>query len=850
MFEKDDLKYIKRRIERNDMILFLGSGFSLNAKNKNGDYFPTGRRLSELLWDFMGYPGVYDGTLLPEMYQAFISYKSKKLVEKATFLEKHLLSGEVPILYNEIAKPFWFKVYTLNVDDILDKIYRNEKKETDLLIYPRDEYKERDQTLNKTQIIHLNGKLPCDPNELIFSNKQYTTASLTEQRLYYHFAYDYATKPVIFLGTDINEPLFEKYIESRKGREGYGENRPKSFLISPNLSPVKVDNLRNSYNIIYIKGTTEDFLDWIKQLNKELPSRETILKNTFPNYLDIRSYAKVSKSNQVSIKEFSEAFNRVPTEYKMRNDRSGFFIGTSPRWEDIFKERDIPRDITDEIIKKIEDELIPNSKGIDIVGIVGTAGSGKSTILKRLGLRLSQSGKTVFLTYSDYLPKNRHIVNVLENIDEKVILVFDNVKNVIGALPSLLKSLHVLKHPPILVVASRPNVIDGITSKLEPISNFLKYHIPHLSDTEIVDLIGKLDTENYLGKLKGLSDKDRFHQFKDVAKKQILVALREATSGQKYDEIIKSEFDEIKDREAKALCVCIALNTELGFTNSIQDIVGFSNTTPAETLHHLNQTLRGTISWIGPKSDRLMLRHRTLADYIIKNCVSVNLLKEAYIRVLSVLAPELKGGQTRSRKFNLYRALINHKTLYFRFKKDIDLAREVYDSVAPYFKDDYQYWLQYGSLEVEGHMGDINIAENYIDQAESLNPKNYFIQNAKSNLLYKKACLVSSFDEAFECKALADDLANRLLLENGHENAHIFHIYCRGVYNYIRRWIVNKEEKKEMLEELQSRVKTGIELHPFNKMLDTIFHAVNRAYLNLGLNRKDIEDPDIPNYNR
>lgn len=832
------------------MVLFLGSGFSLDAKNKNGDFFPTGKKLSDLLWNFLGYPGDYDGTLLPEMYQAFVSNKKKKLIDKSAFLENHLLSGDIPEIYNEIAKPYWFKIYTLNIDDILDKIYKNEFKKTELLVYPKDEYKERDQTLNKTQIVHLNGKLPCDPNDLIFSNKQYTRASLTEQRLYYHFAFDYATKPVIFLGTDINEPLFEKYLESRKGREGYAENRPKSYLISPYLSPVKIDNLKNSYNIIYVKGTTNDFLNWVKNLNLELPSREEILRDTFPNYLDIRSYSKVSKAKQIAIKEFSESFNRVPTEYKVKDERSGYFIGSSPRWDDIFKERDIPREITDEIFEKISSELIPNSKKIDVVGIIGTAGSGKSTILKRLGLRLSQAGKTVFLSYSDYLPKNRHIVDVLENIDEKVVLVFDNVKNVIGLLPRLIKDLSVLKYQPILIVASRPNVIDNITSKLEPVSAFLKYHIPHLSDNEIEALISKLDTENYLGKLKGMSPEQRFHAFKNVAKKQILVALREATSGEKYDDIIKSEFDDINDSEAKALCVCIALNTELGFTNSKQDIVGFSNSIPAEALHHLQQTLRGTITWVGPKSDKLMLRHRTLADFIIKSCVGVNLLKDAYIRVLSVLAPELKSAESRSRKFNLYKSLISHKTLYFRFKKDIDLAREVYDSVAPYFRDDSQYWLQYGSLELEGHKGDINTAENYINQAESLNPGSYFIQNAKCNLLYKKSILLPTFEEAFDCKAEADDLANALLLTNGAENAHIFHIYCRGVYDYIKRWITDKDEKKIMLLDLKSRVKTGIELHPFNRMLDTIFHAVNRAYLNLGLDRTDIEDPDIPNYNR
>ena len=106
--------------------------------------------------------------------------------------------------------------------------------------------------------------------------------------------------------------------------------------------------------------------------------------------------------------------------------------------------------------------------------------------------------------------------------------------------------------------------------------------------------------------------------------------------------------------------------------------------------------------------------------------------------------------------------------------------------------------------------------------------------------------MLPSYDEAFDCKEEADSLASALLLGTGSENPHIFHIYCRGVYNYIKRWVPERKEKKQMLQELLNTVKTGIELHPFNRRLDTIFQAVNRAYINQGLSRDDIEDPEIP----
>lgn len=846
MFLENDEKYIKRLIQRNEVILFLGSGFSFEAKNQLGEKFPMGWKLGEKIWEFLGYDGDYDNTSLAEMYQVFLSSGKRKKTEKIEFLDKNLLTSDIPDLYQEITKPFWYKIYTLNIDDLLDKVYARAGKNLDILKYPTDEYKERDQSLSRTQTVYLNGKLPCDPDELIFSFKQYTKAALAEQRLYAQFVYEYATKPVIFIGTDLNEPLFEKYIESREGKQGYAENRPKSFLITPNLSQVKKENLKNLYNIVHISAGTNEFLQWIKSITAELKSQEEILRGTFPNFIDIYSYSKISNAKWESIRDFAESFNRIPIDYKLKGDRSAYLLGASPRWEDIFKQRDITRPITDKLLNFISDELQSDNK-LKVLSLSGTAGSGKSTVLKRLGLGLTQNGHTTFLSYSDSLPKFRRIVDVLENIGQRVVLLFDNADNVISLLPSLIKELEKLEFAPILVLSTRPRYLGNLTSKLDPILKIKKFRIDDLTDNEIYDLIDKLDEENLLGKLNGLTRARQYREFSFVAKKQILIALKEATSGMKFNEIIKSEYDLIDDYEAKVLCLCVALCTQFGYTNSKQDIVGFSKKTHSEALHHLNNSLRGTIIFVGPTENKLMLRHRILADYIIRYCTNLETLKDAYIRVLSILAPELKKGAGYSRKFSLYKNLINHKSLYFLFKKNIEHARYIYESITKYFNDDSQFWLQYSSLEIEGTAGNLDLAENYLSQAESLNPHSYFIKNAKCNLLYKKSLIQDGFTDAFYYKEEADEIANALILAEGKDDPYIYHIYSRGVYNYIKKWVKTEDIKAKMLNDLLKTIKTGITFHPLNDRLTTIYSSVNRAYLLLGVST-DVLDPEIPDF--
>lgn len=849
MFEKDDEKYLIRQIGNNQVVIFLGAGFSRSAKNKLNKDFYSGWELGKAIWDFLEYEGEYDNTPLHQMYQAFLA-PGKKKEQKKEFLENNLLSSHIPDIYNAITIPYWYKIYTTNIDDVISQVFRNRNRPIKELKFPHDEFAERDQSLEITQVVYLHGKLPCEPEDVIFSTQQYAKSSLSHQPLYGQFVYDYVSLPTIFIGTELDEPLFEKYIVAREGKSGFKELRPKSFLITPNLSPVKIDNLKNNYNVIHVKGSNEDFLNWINNIKSQLPDRNEILRKTFPNLLSTLEYADITGVSRNSIVQFSKTFNRVPKDFIISNDRSGFLTGTTPRWNDIFRELDIPRTITKDLFNNIENLLAnpERNEKLHIFNLVGYAGSGKSTILKRLGLMLSQNGHTAFLSYSEFFPKIQEIIDVLYCIKGPVVLLVDNSKNILHQLKNLIESCNrELDYLPIIVLSSRTNysnLFDHFVSN--EIANKKNYKIPNLDDEEINNLISKLDTNNLLGVLKGLSESEKFKQFKYRANRQILIAMKEATNGKSFGEIIEDEFNDLKPNEVKILCLCVALCTEQGYSNSRQDFVGFSKSEHLQALNYLEGILNGTILWV-ENSTRFMLRHKILAEYMINNCASIDMLKEAYTRVLSILAPELKMTQGYSKKFNLFKALTDHKTLYRRFRSEIELARGVYDSITEYFNDDAHFWLQYGSLEIEGKGGDLGLAENYLNQAYSLNPESSYIQNAICNLLYRQASKSNTFVEAQLYKQKADSLAQTLLLSSGREDPYIFHIYCGGRYRFISKWITNKEEKKAELVELKKSISTALTFHPSNDKLIVVSQAIHRAYLQLGIN-SELSDPELPSF--
>ncbi len=846
MFQKDDEKYLVRLLGRNQVVLFLGAGFPKNAVNNLGEPFPLGKDLGEKFWKFLGQNGDYDETPLAEMYQAFLG-SSVKRESKKLFLENNLMCKSFPDIYDFISIPFWYKIYQVNIDNLLDKIYRKNGRNLQNLIFPNDEYGERDQSLDSTQVVYLHGKLPCNPDEVIFSIKQYAKAQLTHQPLYAQFVLDYAVKPTIFVGTSLNEQILESYIEAREGKAGYAELRPRSFLIAPSLSPIKADNLKNLYNVHFVEGNTGDFLAWLNRIRSELPSRSEILQNTFPNLLSIQSIANILNVSSKSVNEFAAAFKRIPNGPTGSEERSAYLLGTSPTWNDLFRDRDIPRTITDDVYFAIEDDYAKTEKSekISVHTLQGTAGSGKSTILMRLGLQLSQNGRTTFICYSEFIPKIDQITDVLSVIKERVTILFDNSNNASSQLKQLLKAFNELEFPPILVLAARPSNFDKINLHLDPeVVDHKQYAIPDLDDREISDLIEKLDENNLLGALKGMTPQNRHKEFKYKARKQILVAMKETTNGRSFNDIIRDEFESISPEEARILCVCVALNTEIGFTNTRQDFVGFSKVTHIEALNYLKENLKGTMLWVGDK-EKFMIRHRILADFMIKHCASSDMLKEAYTRVLSILAPELKGTHAYSRKFALYKSLVNHKILYRRFSSDIEKAREVYDSISDFFNDDAHFWLQYGSLEIEGKGGDLTLAENYLNQAESLNPRSHFVKNAKCSLYYKQSSAADEFSVATEYKSKADDLAEKLMSSTGLDDPHTHHIVCRGLYYFIDKWVLDLQQRKDQFFALRTRIENSIRLFPRDKKLEQALSAVTRAYLQLGLKVADQQSHDL-----
>lgn len=843
MFDPDNEAYLLRQMSRANVVLFLGAGFSTLARNRLNLPLPAGPALAEELWELLGYDEPYDAEPLGEVYQAILD-SGVPHSEIRNLLEEQLLVKTVPGDYDALTLPYWYRIYTTNIDDLVPEIYtRAGTRRVEILAFPHDDITDRDQLLSTIQLIFLNGRLPCRPDEITFAPRQYARASISSQPLYEQFVRDYINRPVIFVGTRFNEPLFWQYLEVREERtRGISEQRPRSFLITQRISPTKRSQLTR-LNAVGIEAETGDFLAWLKDSGPRLPSRVDTLRLSNPSLSEVVREAKELHVDETDLADFYLCFTPVPLDRSVSDRRSLYLLGAAPHWEDLFAGLDAPRSITTELFECVS-EFLETQNQVWIGAILGSAGCGKSTILRRLGIRLAQDGRTVYLTNSEELPSPHQVRRALGTLSDRAVLLFDNAEVALTQLPDLIQAVEDLDRPPLLLIASRTNDFDRLTRKLPGYLDLREFNVPHLNRGEIDAIIEVLETNSLLGELRGLRHKQRVAVFERKAHRQILVAMREATTGRGFDIIIRDEYSRLVPEEAKPLYLCTALATDAGYRLKREEFVACSRVRPAETLHILSRNLRDIVIPSGPNDELLLLRHRVIAELVIDKLASRARLRDAYIRILTSLAPKVKGQHWRSRTSRFYRRIVNHKTIYRRFSRDIEEARAIYRALAPDFGEEAHFWLQFGSLELEGDGGDLELAENYLRSASSLAPDDGYISNALGHMLLRKASAASTKEEALELRDEGTELLLEKVEASQYKDEYAVHILCSQRYRWSKIW--NYEDRAAHAEELASLrelARKGFEANRLSRRLKRLSELIERAYLETAT--KDEGERDI-----
>lgn len=818
--DKDTADYLRERVRRADAILFTGAGFSKAVKNLAGQPMPLAHELKPTIWDLC-YPGVPvdPASKLDDLFQVARAKNPRGLTE---LLRRHLSvdPDSVPPYYAAFLSLPWYRVYTLNVDDLATAIGRRHPLRRKLVPISAVRWTERPRADSPDRIletIHLNGMLDDAPDGVTFSPTQYAERLAGQEPVYAQCAVDVLSRPVIYVGSPLDEsPLWQHVQMRRRGVRSRREFRKRSFIVTPRLDLARRDFLHNEFNVTHLALSFKDFA-------------EAMLGEVGPVIEE--GFALLKTSAAVS-GELTEVPLAQDLSTAAPPGSAEFLLGKAPDWGDVRDGFAAPRDCDAALMGLVEQGLAKTGARRGAVLVSGTAGSGKSAAVLRLAMTVSARGTKVAWVDNtvDISPTN--IRRSMERPGHAPVLVIEDADRYGHDLPGLVGDISSGPDFPLVVVSIRTGRgADRFSDRMGQLGvPFTEHYMPNLTDPDIRAILGVLEQHNRLGVLRNKGPEQQFRAFKQVAGSQLIVALLEATSGRRFRDLIISEMREL-DADTRTLYAITAVASALRFGLMRDELLLAVGDVTNVTLGGIDALQRKHLL-AADRTGVLHVRHRVIADVLLRALAADGVLPDVITGLAIAAASKIGPGVRRGHKnYRRMRSLMKHDWLSEQI--GVNGARSLYEELEPFMNWDYHYWLQRGSFELE--RGDnIEHAENFLNQAYALEPDDILVHTAYG---YLKLRLAVSTPLAPESRGLRDDgfeLLREAIASHNGEDPHPFHIYGSLGLEWLRRGDVTPEERADLLKELAAQVEAGRRNHPRDDPLRELNAELQKAQLGIG----------------
>lgn len=712
-WNEGNMPFLKKQLESGNVVLFAGAGFSADCTNISNGQPPLGGNLSALLAERAGLP--YKNEPLSVVYAAV----ERTIGSQAlwTYLAELYTIKSFPEWYRIVRAVTWYRIYTTNIDNLFQELYRTgggQRLQT--IVHPAPP-EERDQLFSKLQCVHLHGHVEHKANGLTFTLADFARHGTKPNPWYQALIDDLYNRPVLFVGTLLEESAFQHYLELRETRDRtVDEFRPKSFLVSPSIGPIRSATLKDR-NIQGIEATGQEFFT---SLADAISIAELSLINVRERVLPHVSIRQERAELDERIGRYFDLVqpDRLPP---VREFSAGqFFFGAEPNWNDIRKRHDGRRVIVPDFLAQIKSA----TNAFSCVVLHGPAGCGKSTTMMRVAHELASEGNRVFYGRNlERIDLTRLIEVISQDKGQRFFIFLDMMSRQLGSIDQVKKDLPSCANLT-LVFADRSN---AYFSRCQAISdlNPSEVRMPDLCEEDVVAIVDRLQQFGYLGVLKGMNPSEQIQAFMVRASKQLLVAMREATSGQGFETILRSEFNELVEPARLAYTICclaVAAGAPGVYRKHLTPCLSSSEFRKASVI---NDMLRGVLVPANSSATMLMPRHRLIANWIVVDVAPAGMKVEATTTFLKQISSDIVPNEIRRKSpaYLAYRGMINLERLYEMFNLDMELSLGIYEDLKTYYSQDFLFWLQFGMAHAR--IDQLDIAENYLNQSRGLYPNSH-----------------------------------------------------------------------------------------------------------------------------
>ena len=794
-------------------VLFLGAGFSSGAKTRNGWNVPSTSELTETLWTLCFPSDDFDDTTqLQDIFETARARYRNKLI--GILRDSFSVDVESCLDWHEscLSMP-WSRIYTLNLDDLVENVLSTTRPSRPIKTVSATTGENVPDEDSNLSVIHLNGFLDDIPDDVTFSRSQYARRPGMHDYAYNTLIADLQFRPVVFIGSELDEPPLWSHLELRGDKLSGRELRPRSYLVTPVLNASK-ETLLAKHNIVHLPYTALEFSAEVLSELEEARRVGTDLLRTraLSPQRDADTFLTVSQLAQ----------NPLPSQE--------YLLGAEPTWDDVNSGRIANRTCFDELWEQIS-AIRQKPDGSKFLLVTGTAGTGKTSALMMTATQLQADGLRVAWLDQDstFSPRGfRAAVSRKPQVDA----IFINDADMYGRTFSRLVSDALSANKRLIIVAEVRN------SKLEDIvdpgelrqTQCVEYRIPVLTDGDISAVLDVLDREQRLGLLRDKTRAERQAVFRSLAGRQMLVAMHMATHGKDHRTKAIEELRQLsRARQYIYGLVCVATARRLTLTKD--DIAIAAGSGDPGWLQELDQLVRSKLLH-QRRRNGLRARHRVIAQFVYNSLEEGGELAEVIRGLVMIGASKTSANTPRSSLYyRLLQIFLNHNLLINSI--GLEKSREIYSEFQSGLGWNHHYWLHRGAIELES--GNLELAENFLGQAKGLGPNDIMVDNELAYLMLKQA---NAHPTAEESAQLVDDAIETLLRTARARPdlavGHCYHIIGREGLRWSQFGINSHERRIDFLGRIRRIVSDGYRLHP-TEMIKEINEAVQRAYLQLAV---------------
>ncbi|OIQ49374.1 hypothetical protein BerOc1_01299 [Pseudodesulfovibrio hydrargyri] len=398
--------------------LFLGSGFSIYAKDGNGTPLPTGKPLCEELLVHFNQKKL-EGMDLSRVCKILESSNRAALIK---FLRRRFDVSTIDTRYELIKKVTIKRIFTTNIDNLINKLFEDDTKH-----YINDVTIQGPSISDKNAIdyIPLHGSITRD-SKLVFNPFDLASDFSTDRDKWHFFTEALQRHPTLFIGYGMNDAGVLEALtpETVRGRE----LKDRWILLQDSDEFDQEELYFEALGFKVIKGDLENFFEFLQEIDiKDSP--ELAIGAT-----DIVFKEEIPHPDEVPVRPIKE-----------------FYLGAAPLWADIFSGK---------ICKtKHYDTIVDNIIAKRNVIILGIPVSGKTTLLMQVASSFQTNCKKLF--YDSISEEKAKLV--LRKLNGAPALIFiDNFSDDMNAIDIFSKARNIQ-----LVAADRDYNFDIVSHRID-----------------------------------------------------------------------------------------------------------------------------------------------------------------------------------------------------------------------------------------------------------------------------------------------------------------------------------------------------------------------------------------------